>query len=218
MFKKFYFSVSIVLTLIMIFNTYASTRRANEAVKECGIYKYEDMPYGKNRERQNFDLYIPENVSGDVNMKLYIHGGAWSSLDKSSELPAVEHDAKCGVVSATLNYRFADKNDKASVNDILNDITSALRKIKAIGKKHNINIRKTLMDGGSAGGHLVLLYAYSRYDEAPIKPALVIAKCPVSDSSVLLATIQANATRMQYDPATGEFYQMIEMETEAQNG
>ena len=32
MFKKFYFSVSIVLTLIMIFNTYASTRRANEKV------------------------------------------------------------------------------------------------------------------------------------------------------------------------------------------
>lgn len=131
-----------------------------------------DIRYGEH-ERNFVDITFPKGAKGNVDLVLMIHGGAWTAGDKSTYHTDISQFAADGVVSASMNYRYISENSNGF--DILDDITSALRVIKAEGAKRGINIEKALLTGLSAGGHLSLLYAYSRVDEAPIRPVAVVA-------------------------------------------
>lgn len=149
--------------------------------EDSDTIRYRNMPYGLNSKRQILDLNIPKSVKGDANMILFVHGGGWCEGSKDDSEPSLESLSERGIISAALNYRYCSKENFATVNDIMDDITSALKKIKETAAEHGINIKGVMFDGGSAGAHLSLLYAYSKADEAPIKPVAVAAKSPVAD-------------------------------------
>lgn len=134
--------------------------------------------YGTEK-RQVVDIAYPENASGDVGLVLMIHGGAWVTGDKNSYTDSIKYGATLGLVCAAMNYRYI--SEKSDINDIMDDITAALALIKEKAAQRNINITKVLLTGSSAGAHLSLLYAYSRKDEAPIKPAAVVSYCGPTD-------------------------------------
>lgn len=134
--------------------------------------------YG-NHERQKLDIFIPEKLKSDSGIILYIHGGGWVGGDKEVHHPDCRHFCSLGYVAATMNYRYVDGN--VSISDELDDITSAISAIKEKCKKYGINAEKVILSGGSAGGHLSLMYAYTRKDEAAITPAAVCAYCPGVD-------------------------------------
>ena len=134
---------------------------------------YYDLAYGS-EQRQKLDLYIPRKKTGEVGLILSIHGGGWTSGDKEVYRDAnAYYSGELDYVAAAINYRFASASVDAF--DIMDDITSALSFIKARALRKNININKVLLTGLSAGGHLALLYAYSRVEEAPIKPTAVMS-------------------------------------------
>lgn len=137
-----------------------------------------NLKYGSH-ERQIVDIAFPENVSGDVGLVLMIHGGAWIMGDKSVYTDSIKYGAQLGFVSAAMNYRYI--SEKTNINDIMDDITACLSKIKEEAKDRGINVTKVLLTGTSAGAHLSLLYAYSRKSEAPIKPAAVVSYCGPTD-------------------------------------
>lgn len=131
-------------------------------------------------ERQVYDLVIPKNTSGTPGLVLCIHGGGWFEGNKGPYIkPMIQACEDRGYAYACLNYRYI--NDKISFEDILDDITSALSAIKAEGKKRGVNFEKVLLNGISAGGHLSLLYAYTRKDSAPVKPVCVVEICGPTD-------------------------------------
>lgn len=134
-----------------------------------------DIPYGEH-ERHRFDLFIPEKVKTDTGIIFYIHGGGWTSADKSVHHPDCEHFCNLGYISATMNYRYVD--DRITVYNELDDITSALTAIKSVCKEKGFNTSKILISGGSAGAHLALMYSYTRQDESPFEIACVCAYCP----------------------------------------
>ena len=133
-----------------------------------------NMVYGA-EERQVLDLYLPRKAEGDIGLILFLHGGAWIGGDKESYRDELKYWTQQGYAAAAMNYRYV--SDTSDLNDIMDDITAGLEKIKAFGEKKNVNIDKMLLTGSSAGGHLSLLYAYSRVNEAPIKPAAVVSYC-----------------------------------------
>lgn len=133
-----------------------------------------NMVYGEG-ERQVLDLYLPRKAEGDIGLILFLHGGAWIGGDKESYRDELKYWTEQGYAAAAMNYRYV--SDDSDLNDIMDDITAGLAKIKAFGEKKKVNIDKMLLTGSSAGGHLSLLYAYSRVDEAPIKPAAVVSYC-----------------------------------------
>lgn len=142
-------------------------------------YEYRDLAYG-NHERQVLDLNIPKENDGEIGLVLFIHGGAWIAGDKGSYKNGVKSASETyGFAGASINYRYM--SDDIDFYDILDDIDAALECIKEKGAENGVNINKVLLTGDSAGGHLSLLYAYSRAQTAPITPAAVVSNSGPTD-------------------------------------
>lgn len=143
-------------------------------------YVYVDAAYG-DHERQTLNLYLPKNTDGTIGLVLMIHGGAWIQGSKDdyplSTLEYVSDDL--GLACAAISYRYLSED--TDMNDILDDIDSALQFIKDTGAEKGINIDKAMLTGSSAGAHLSMLYAYSQKDTAPITPACVVSFCGPTD-------------------------------------
>lgn len=143
------------------------------------VKTYYDINYGSGA-REIYDLAVPKGADGETNLILLIHGGAWIGGDKKgSRDTLVNWASEIGCCVAAINYTFI--SDKTDINFILDEITMALKAIKDKGKELGISINKVMFYGHSAGGNLSLLYAYSRVEEAPIKPAAVFGMSAPTD-------------------------------------
>ncbi len=134
-----------------------------------------DIPYGAH-ERHRVDVFFPENVKHKEGIILFIHGGGWQDGDKTIHHPDAEYFCGKGIICASMNYRFV--TDELTVFDELDDITSALKGIKEKCSEYGFDIKKLILSGGSAGGHLSLLYAYTRCEKAPVNPVAACVYCP----------------------------------------
>lgn len=144
-----------------------------------GSYVFENVSYGEN-ERHTLDLYIPRENNGEVGLILMIHGGAWIGGDKDGYTDAIKNwSDNHGYAATAINYRYLSY--EVSFDDILDDIELALKCIKEKGRKVGVDINKVILTGHSAGGHLSMLYAYSRKDTAPIEPVAVADYCGPTD-------------------------------------
>ena len=131
-------------------------------------------------ERQTYDLMIPAGLSGSAGLILCIHGGAWIGGDKDGYTENLKQACEeMGVAAAAINYRYI--SETVHFDDLLDDITAALAAIKREGSARGVCFDRALLTGGSAGGHLSLLYAYARKDVAPIRPVCVVELCGPAD-------------------------------------
>lgn len=170
------FFMSIIMAILNFFGL-GGLLGGNTNSYDCQQFK--NYAYGTH-ERQVYDLFIPNDASGDLGMVLFIHGGAWIAGDKESYEGGSAYCATgLGLAGAAINYRYTDENIDAS--DILDDIDAALASIKAKGAEVGVNINKVLITGDSAGAHLSLLYAYSRKATAPITPVAVVSNSGPTD-------------------------------------
>ncbi len=142
-------------------------------------YVYFDTKYGSH-ERHTLDLYIPKDKKV-VGMVLMIHGGAWLGGSKECYRGMLEDFAAKGYAGVAVNYRYIC--DTVNLDDIMDDIEQAVALVKKIADSHGVEISGFLSTGGSAGGHLALLYAYSRADSSAIPPAAVVSDCGPTDLS-----------------------------------
>lgn len=131
-----------------------------------------DFKYGSH-ERHLLDLTLP-NKTGEVGLVLYIHGGGWTAGSKEGHMETLVSWSKRGFAAGAINYRYADGKN-ITYSNLLDDITASLVKIKAMALEKQIDINKVMFIGGSAGGHLSLLYAYSKTDIAPITPVAAVS-------------------------------------------
>ncbi len=130
--------------------------------------------------RQKYDLVFPKNAKGNLGLVLCIHGGGWVEGSKDAYTGSLFRvSEEKGVAAACINYRYVSEN--VSFSDVLDDITSAIAAIRAKGAEYGVNFNKVLLTGISAGGHLSLLYAYTKKDIAPIEPVCVVELCGPSD-------------------------------------
>lgn len=131
-------------------------------------------------ERQTYDLVFPRKASGELGLVLCIHGGGWVEGDKEPYTKSLmQVSDEYGFAAACMNYRYV--SETVDFDDVMDDITSALKAIKIKGSEYGVSINKVLLTGISAGGHLSLLYAYAKKDTAPIKPVCVVELCGPAD-------------------------------------
>lgn len=141
--------------------------------EEDSYYLYQNYKYGPAVNRRNLmDVAIPKNVTTS-GLVLYIHGGGWVSGDKTINYNDYKKYLDKGLAFAAINYRYAA--DKVHNQDIMDDITLSLSKIKELAKEYNIDLEKAALFGGSAGAHLSLQYSYTQREVAPIKPAVAMS-------------------------------------------
>ena len=115
---------------------------------------------------QVYDLYLPGNL-GEIDRAapfyLFVHGGSWKHGSKGGRRAKMFAEmAEQGFVVASMNYVLC--NDKLggthTFAEMLADIDAMVSHLPVLAKAAGISIPRIALGGNSAGGHLVLLYAY----------------------------------------------------------
>jgi len=137
---------------------YPVARIANEPLPE-GVVEYRDITYTtlKNTaygdRNLHLDLFRPEGGK-KLPALIMIHGGGWSSGDKSMEIPLARQIAARGYVTITVEYQLSPE---ALYPAAVHNIKAALRWTRAHAKEYNIDPEKIAISGSSAGGQLAAL-------------------------------------------------------------
>ncbi len=123
------------------------------------IKEYKDITYKTIEETDlKLDIYQQKNISKSTPLIIFIHGGAWKKGDKHDYWPYLIPFAEKGYVTATIQYRFTNV---AKYPAQLDDVISAINWLKNNADTYHIDKNKIVLVGGSAGGHLAMMAAYS---------------------------------------------------------
>ena len=115
---------------------------------------HRDIEYAKTGDRSLLlDLYLP-SVQAEYPrpVVIWIHGGAWRSGSKSS-VP-VKHWIDRGMAIASVDYRLSGE---APFPAQIHDIKAAIRFLRSQAKRYDLDPRRFIVAGSSAGGHLAAL-------------------------------------------------------------
>ena len=101
----------------------------------------------------------PVNVIPSGLTFIYLHGGAWYLLDKDlGTRPFFRHLAAQGHVIMDLAYRLAPETDMMGM---VNDVKRAIVWMKENAGSYGVMADRIVVGGGSSGGHLALMAAYT---------------------------------------------------------
>ncbi len=101
----------------------------------------------------------PEGVPHSGLAFIYLHGSAWWVLDKDFQTrPLFRHLAAQGHVIMDVAYRLCPEVD---IYGMVGDAKRAVAWMKANAARYQVNPERVVLGGGSAGGHLSLLAAYT---------------------------------------------------------
>jgi acetyl esterase/lipase len=141
-----------------------------------------DVPFwtlpGTDRRSLLCDLWQPPaGVASSGLALVYLHGSAWYLLDKDFLTRTFfRHLAGQGHVVMDVAYRLYPETDMLGM---VGDAKRAIAFIKAQGPAYGVNPERVVVAGGSAGGHLALLAAYT-----PREVALTPEEAGQTDLSV----------------------------------
>jgi|TARA_B100002003_G_scaffold142485_1_gene131846 acetyl esterase/lipase len=118
-----------------------------------------DIVFKDTEQRQlKLDIYKKKSLSSSVPVIIFIHGGSWVTGGKEDYLVYCLAYAQKGYVTASLSYRFSQE---AIFPAAVEDIICGIRWIKSHGNEYGIDTSKVALVGGSAGGHLAMMAAYT---------------------------------------------------------
>jgi acetyl esterase/lipase len=109
------------------------------------------------------DLYPALGAAGPAPLVMMIHGGSWTSGDRSDLAPLNRYLAGRGYAVASPSYRFAPRWPFPAARD---DVRAAIAYLKAHAAELGIDPGRIAVGGRSAGGQLALLVAYTANDPA----------------------------------------------------
>lgn len=179
--NKLTLAISVVLAAFSQVNAQAldeseKTKKADEAK----IRMISDVSYLGEGRAEKMDIYLPAVPTGSGKLAkgksrpavLIVHGGGWHGGDKAA---AREKNigmtlAGAGYVCASVNYVLADKKKLFTDNlkqvwpQNLLDCRTAVRFLREKADQYGIDVEHIGAIGGSAGGHLVAMLAFSEGD------------------------------------------------------
>ncbi len=150
----------------------------NDTATEASVHT--DISYG-DFERNKMDIYLPkkDTTAKSFGALIFIHGGSWTSGDKSSEAYLCKKYVEKGYVTATINYHYIDNNN--AINSNMDDISSAIEKLKSFCSEKGYNVEKLALHGYSSGAHLATLFSYAYPEKSSIPLAFVVNMAGPSD-------------------------------------
>ncbi|MBT3663312.1 MAG: alpha/beta hydrolase [Candidatus Marinimicrobia bacterium] len=119
----------------------------------------QDIIYKKTDQRQlKLDIFKNKSLSKPAPLIIFIHGGSWTKGDKKDYFAYCLPYAEKGYVTASLSYRFSQE---AIFPAALEDIICGIRWLKKHSDEYGIDSSRVALVGGSAGGHLAMMAAYT---------------------------------------------------------
>ncbi len=159
---RLYNTCGLIFLIVMFFNcsNESAIEDPNTEIDPSKYYQELNISYG-NDTNQKFDLYLPANRTENTKIMVLVHGGGWSSGDKS-DMNLIKDLLRQDIPNmaiANINYRLADEDHQPYPMQI-EDITSVINYLKDNKVKYSIS--ETLgFIGTSAGAHLSLLWSYA---------------------------------------------------------
>lgn len=143
----------------------------------AGVTLEKDLTYLAPGREEKLDLYQPAGRAPGVRSPavVIIHGGGWIQGDKAAEREVITGTtlAKAGYVCISIEYWKKEK-DRWPTN--LQDCKNAVRWLRVNAARLQIDPEKIGVIGGSAGGHLALMVAYTAghadLDPGPLYPGV----------------------------------------------
>jgi acetyl esterase/lipase len=102
------------------------------------------------------DVYEPAEAGGNLPAVILIHGGGWTSFDKSTMKTMAQFLARSGFVAFAVDYRLFHDNENRWPAQ-LDDVQRAVRWVRANADKYGLNPEKIGAFGHSAGAQLAAL-------------------------------------------------------------
>ena len=122
-----------------------------------GVVVTKDEKYGTD-ERLRLDIYQPEKKQpAPTPILVFVHGGGFVRGDKGEFENVGVYFARRGVLTITMNYRFAPKNKWPSGGE---DVAAVLGWIRQNGQKYGGDVNKVFLMGTSAGAAHVATYVF----------------------------------------------------------
>ncbi len=140
-------------------------------IKKPSYIVLKDVKYGSAPNGENtLDAFVPRTHNYSTKLVVYIHGGSWVAGNKS-EFPRQLVDelvGKLGYAVVSINYRLVkDGNNRFPAQ--IEDVEKALQYLSKNAKKFQYDGNSFALMGGSAGGHLAMLYAYGHDPKKQVK-------------------------------------------------
>ncbi len=123
---------------------------------------------------QRMDVYLPaDRTTTNTKVLVLIHGGAWSTGDKTefNEYIPVLKQRLPGYAFFNINYRLGEFPSTNPFPTQEGDVKTAFEAIVAKAEEYGFNKEKLAVLGASAGAHLALLQSYK--NNSPRVKALV---------------------------------------------
>jgi acetyl esterase/lipase len=119
---------------------------------------YSNVTYGvAGGETLLLDVFEPANNTGQPRPAVVlVHGGGWTSFDKSTMHPLAQFLALAGFVAVTVDYRLFH-DDATRWPAQLDDVQRAVRWLRANSAKYNVDPNHVGAYGHSAGGQIAAL-------------------------------------------------------------
>jgi acetyl esterase/lipase len=121
----------------------------------------QDVAYLAPERTEKLDLYLPahRDASKLSPAVIMIHGGGWTGGDKAEprSFNVATTLAAAGYVCASINYKLDGERWPTNLFDCKN----AVRFLRHNAQKYQIDPKRIGVIGGSAGGHLALMVAYT---------------------------------------------------------
>ncbi len=195
----------IILTWACLSLLLISCKKDNNELLPTGIEARTmiDVSYG-NDPLQKLDVSLPANRSTTSTKVIFlIHGGAWSSGDKSASNPFVDTLKRRLPTYAIININYRLSTGIANLFPTQEqDVSAAINFIYSKRAEYLIS-DKFVLAGESAGGHLSLLQAYK--NSAPVKIKAVVSFFGPTD----LAAMHANYISSNNIPLANGLAQVI---------
>ncbi len=165
------------LTFIIIFSAVLITVTGCKPDGLLPSYTICDIPYGTDKEN-TLDISLPKGRTLATPVIILIHGGAWTSGDKSDFSYLRDYFSRKGFAVFSINYRLARING-TGLRNILDDIDSVIKFVKEKSGLLTFSKDSIFLTGHSAGGHIALLYPLSRVTDGSIRG--IVSFCGISD-------------------------------------
>lgn len=150
-------------------------------------------------EMCRLDFYYPINATSRTPLLINMHGGGWSHGYKEEQTSFTAF-TNMGFAVANVEYRMTPQ---ATAPAAVEDVRCAMQHMLKNATQYNIDPRKIVFQGGSAGAHLALVAGYlqndRRYDtncndyEGEIKVMAVVNKYGPSDMWTIRSVSSAAA-------------------------
>jgi acetyl esterase/lipase len=136
----------------------SAPRAAENATVSDQVSLQQDVEYGvQGGEKLLLDIYQPaESGARPRPAVVLIHGGSWSSFDKSTMRGMGNFLARSGFVAVSVDYRLFHGSENRWPTQ-LDDVQRSVRWLRANASKYNIDANRIGAFGHSAGAQLAAL-------------------------------------------------------------